>query len=419
MVRDVRRQQQRVATADDALLAQVGRVPVDFVLQLVGLDDLGRRAEALRQAARGRSRSRARWPGSPRDRCRRAAGRGARGAVDERRAARIVPRLRVDAHAARRTHHDNGHTRSGGAPRGARNRCMIGEYRRGVHGSNRRAMSLDEFRARARARATTARASRPRLARRPARHRHAGRGVRQAAPRAVRLPARVGAGRRRDVGALHVHGHRAARRVEAARRRRPGLDARARLAQRPPPGRSARRPRGAPPRRASRSRCRRSASSGAARSATSATTSRASSSGCRRRRRAASTCPTRCSSSPTRWSSSTTCARRRAWSRRRALDAERERRRRSTRRTTRALRTVDATIARLRGAVVARRRSTSIRRRRPPRARRVYAQDEFLARRRAHRAVHRRRRRLPGAARAPHRRAARLLVDAISIARCA
>ena len=35
--------QQRVAPADDALLALVGRVPVDFQLQLVGFHDLGRR----------------------------------------------------------------------------------------------------------------------------------------------------------------------------------------------------------------------------------------------------------------------------------------------------------------------------------------------------------------------------------------
>ncbi len=38
---------QRVAAADDPLLAQVGRVPVDFQRQLVGFDDLGRRAKPL------------------------------------------------------------------------------------------------------------------------------------------------------------------------------------------------------------------------------------------------------------------------------------------------------------------------------------------------------------------------------------
>ena len=47
MVLDVARRQKRVAPADDALLAHVGRVPVHFELQLVGLHDLGWLGEAL------------------------------------------------------------------------------------------------------------------------------------------------------------------------------------------------------------------------------------------------------------------------------------------------------------------------------------------------------------------------------------
>ena len=47
VVVDVRRQQQRVAPADDALLAEVGRAPIDFQRELVGLHDLRRLGESL------------------------------------------------------------------------------------------------------------------------------------------------------------------------------------------------------------------------------------------------------------------------------------------------------------------------------------------------------------------------------------
>ena len=47
VVRDVRREQQRVTSTEDALLAQVGREPIDFVHQLVRLHDLGRLGEPL------------------------------------------------------------------------------------------------------------------------------------------------------------------------------------------------------------------------------------------------------------------------------------------------------------------------------------------------------------------------------------
>src|SRR5678816_1429941 len=47
VIGNVRRQQQRVAPTDDSLLAQVGRAPVDFELELVRLDDLRRCAKAF------------------------------------------------------------------------------------------------------------------------------------------------------------------------------------------------------------------------------------------------------------------------------------------------------------------------------------------------------------------------------------
>ena len=67
-------------------------------------------------------------------------------------------------------------------------------------------MSFDDFRRRARARP-----SRARVARLPARHRHAGHRLRQAARGPVRLPARERARRGRDLGALHLPRQRAAR----------------------------------------------------------------------------------------------------------------------------------------------------------------------------------------------------------------
>ena len=47
VVGDVRRQEERVAAAQDTLLAQVGRAPIDFVHQLVGLHDFRWLCEAL------------------------------------------------------------------------------------------------------------------------------------------------------------------------------------------------------------------------------------------------------------------------------------------------------------------------------------------------------------------------------------
>ena len=64
------------------------------------------------------------------------------------------------------------------------------------------------------------------------------------------------------------------------------------------------------------------------------------------------------------------------------------------------------------------RRSTSTPSAPPAEGTSTLREREVSRRRRAHSRVHHRRRRVPGAARAPHRRAVRLLVDAISIARC-
>ena len=47
VVRDVRREEERVPPAEDALLAEVGRAPIDFVHELVGFHDLGRLGESL------------------------------------------------------------------------------------------------------------------------------------------------------------------------------------------------------------------------------------------------------------------------------------------------------------------------------------------------------------------------------------
>ena len=130
VVRDVRRQQQRVATADDALLAQVGRVPVDFQLQLVGLDDLGRRAKPF-----AKLREESHVPvrgglvvGEPRvgellGAALRGAGRRASSCAGRSTSAlrphrpHAEPNTTTDTHAA------------AARPRAARNRRMIGEYR--------------------------------------------------------------------------------------------------------------------------------------------------------------------------------------------------------------------------------------------------------------------------------------------------
>ena len=129
VIRDVRRQEQRVAAADDALLALVGRVPVDFQLQLVGFDDLGRRGKAfakLREeghvAVRAGLVVREAGVGE-------LLGAPLRGAVDQRRAARIVPRLRVDRPPGEGLNTTTNTHAAAARPRAARNRRMIGEYR--------------------------------------------------------------------------------------------------------------------------------------------------------------------------------------------------------------------------------------------------------------------------------------------------
>jgi hypothetical protein len=102
MIGDVGGQKQRVTPADDPLLAQIGRVPVDFELQLVRLDDLGRREESLaklRQKGDVAVRRRLVIRESGIGELLRAT-RG--GALDERAASRVVPRLRICR--ARQTH---------------------------------------------------------------------------------------------------------------------------------------------------------------------------------------------------------------------------------------------------------------------------------------------------------------------------
>ena len=128
---------------------------------------------------------------------------------------RIVPRLR--ARGARETH-EHEHTARGAARREDSThdwRISPGTVQRRSNPARMSvAMSFAIAPRRAPGRPC---APRPRVARRPARHRDAGGGVRQAARRPVRVPARVRSGRRRDVGALHLHGRIAALGVEARR----------------------------------------------------------------------------------------------------------------------------------------------------------------------------------------------------------
>ena len=125
-----------------------------------------------------------------------------------------------------------------------------------------------------------------------ARRRHAGLRVRQAPPRAVRLPARVARGRR-AVGPVHLPRHRPARGVPLPRPRAARAGPRStgwqRGRDRHRAARASRRP-AAPPSAGGRARaCR---GSPAAPWATSATTSCGPSSRCRTRRPTTATCPT-------------------------------------------------------------------------------------------------------------------------------
>ena len=93
VVVDVGRQQQRVAPADDALLAEVGRAPIDFQRELVGLDDLRRLGKSFAElreegqvAVRGRLVVDEAGVGQLRG-----AARGR--ALDEGTSSRVVPRL--------------------------------------------------------------------------------------------------------------------------------------------------------------------------------------------------------------------------------------------------------------------------------------------------------------------------------------
>jgi len=95
VIRDVGRKKQRVAAANDALLALVGRVPVDFRLQLVSLDDLWRDQESFAKLGE-ESHVAVRCRLIVREtRVRELLGSARRSATHQLRAARIVPRLRI------------------------------------------------------------------------------------------------------------------------------------------------------------------------------------------------------------------------------------------------------------------------------------------------------------------------------------
>ena len=223
VVRDVRGEQQRVAPADDALLAQVGRVPIDFVHQLVGLHDLGRLGESLAdlreegdvavrdglvvpEAGVGELLRRgAPWRAR---RARACAGRSTAGRPPTRGAsdAATTPQAATAAASKRCMHRKVAGVSHAGQ---ARRHCTS------------HAMSFDDIPRAARARNHVVPVWRDCLLDTDtpvtafAKLRRG----------AVRLPARVGARRRRDVGALHLPRQRAARRVAAARRRGGRLDA--------------------------------------------------------------------------------------------------------------------------------------------------------------------------------------------------
>ena len=116
VIRDVRRQQQRVAASDDALLALIGRVPVDFQLQLVGLDDLGRRGEPFAELREEGDVAVRVCPVVRRGRCRELLDATRDRAIDEVEATRVVPRLR--ARRPRNTSRKRITSTRRGAPRG-------------------------------------------------------------------------------------------------------------------------------------------------------------------------------------------------------------------------------------------------------------------------------------------------------------
>ena len=329
-------------------LLRLGALPVDFDHQLVGLDHLGRLGESLadlREEGDVAVRDRLVVAGA---RCRRAARRGAPSPAPRARAcARSFQPWAPPARAARPS-------RAGtqcGACRGdqaihSRKVAAVPAPDKHARVPRLHAMSFDEFRARA-----ARRPSRPRLARLPARHRHAGDGVRQAARGTVRLPARVARRPASETWSRYTFlGTAPARRVAAARRRRRGLDAGARLARRAHGRRPARRPERAPARASRRSTCPSSARSGAARSASSlrrrAPDRAAPDAAAARRRRAR-----RAVRLHRRRRDHRQPARAGARRRRRAGGRRHERRRAAPRATTPRWRPIERTIARLRAPV--------------------------------------------------------------------
>ena len=221
VIGDVGRQEERIPSSDDALLAELGRPPVDFQRQLVRLDDLRRLGEALTEL--GEKGDVPVCEGAPV--MQRRVGellRAALGGTEhERHASRIVPLgLRPDGRDERPQRDSTRRHRREKAEHDER----ISPVRRTC---GKRAFSArrSDFDALARGaeqdralvpvwRDVLLDTDTPVSAFAKLR-----RGT-------VRLPARVRAGRRRDLVALHLPRHRAAGSVAAARRRGRRLAAR-------------------------------------------------------------------------------------------------------------------------------------------------------------------------------------------------
>ena len=202
VILDVRREEQRVAPADDELLALVRRAPIDFHGEFVRAHHFRRIGESFSDLAQEGQRPVGGGVITGETGVGELGGASRDGGVHERHRARVVPllRLRRDRHGGHE--HATCHRERAGRRREQRThgRKIVARSGRG-NGNARSGLEGHS-----------------------ARRRHAGVRVRAAAQRApgagrpgVRVPARVRAGRRRHVGALHIPRHRAARRVEARR----------------------------------------------------------------------------------------------------------------------------------------------------------------------------------------------------------
>ena len=102
--------QQRVAPPHDALLALVRRAPIDFHGEFVRAHHFRRIGEPFAHLGEEGQRSRARWRGSPRGPCRRAAARGVRSRLST--SAIVRSSFHCCAGAAEVTQHDEHATRT-------------------------------------------------------------------------------------------------------------------------------------------------------------------------------------------------------------------------------------------------------------------------------------------------------------------